>query len=79
MLKAINIYLLPASEFEENVCNAVVISVTHFTLYSLLGFVIAFIIVKHSKNPRMAAEMTFLSIISFLTHIASLNAVNLYN
>ena len=67
------------SELGESVSNAVVISVTHFILNSFLGFAIAFIVVKHSKNPKMVAAITILSIISFLTHIASLNVVNLFN
>ena len=79
LLKAISIYLLHVSELGESTSNAVVTSVTHFILNSLLGFAIAFIVVKHSKNPKMVAAMTILSIISFLTHIASLNIVNPFN
>ena len=79
LLKAISIYLLHVSELGESTSNAVVTSVTHFILNSLLGFAIAFIVVKHSKIPKMVAAMTILSIISFLTHIASLNIVNPFN
>lgn len=79
LLKAISIYLLHVSELGESASNAAVISVTHLILNSFLGFAIAFIVVKHSKNPKMVAAMTILSIISFLTHIASLNVVKLFS
>jgi prepilin-type N-terminal cleavage/methylation domain-containing protein len=35
-------------------------------------------VVKHSKNPEMVVVMTILSILSFLTHKASLNVTNLF-
>ena len=78
LLKAISIYFIHVSELGETASNAVVISATHLVLNSFLGFAIAFIVVKHSKNPKMVAAMTLLSILSFLTYIASLNVVNLF-
>jgi len=78
LLKAISIYFLHVSELGETASNAVVISVAHFIINSFLGFAIAYIVVKHSKNPKMVVAMTILSILSFLTHVASLNVVNLF-
>jgi len=71
LLKAISIYFLHVSELGETAGNAVVISITHFTINSVLGFAVAYIVVKHSKSPKMVAAMTILSTLSFLTHIAS--------
>jgi hypothetical protein len=34
--------------------------------------------VKHSKNPKMVVLMTILSVLSFLTHRASLNVTSLF-
>ncbi|HCR30083.1 MAG TPA: hypothetical protein DIV79_08710 [Opitutae bacterium] len=78
MLKAISIYFIHVSELGETASIAAVISATHFVLNSFLGFALAFIFAKHSKNPKMVAAMTLLSILSFLTHIAILNIVNLF-
>lgn len=57
LLKAISIYFLHVSELGETASNAVVISVTHFILNSFLGCAIAYIVVKHSKNPKMVAAI----------------------
>lgn len=77
-LKAISIYFLHVSALDASTSFAVTISLTHFVLNSLLGFAIAHIVVKHSKNAKMVVIMLILSILSFLTHIASLNVTTLF-
>lgn len=79
LLKAISIYFSRVSEHGESAGNAAAVSVSHLIINSFLGFAIAFIVVKHSKNPKIVASMTILSIISFLTHIASLSVVNIFS
>jgi len=77
-LKAISIYFIHVSELNASTSFAVTISLTHFILNSLLGVAIAFIVVKHSKNAKMVVVMLILSVLSFLTHIASLNVTSLF-
>ncbi len=77
-LKAVSIYFIRISELNESLELAFAISITHFALNTLLGFAIAHIVVKHSKDTKMVILMTILSILSFLSHIASLNVINLF-
>ncbi|QXD31291.1 hypothetical protein [Candidatus Pelagisphaera phototrophica] len=53
------------------------ISITHFVINSLFRFSIAFIVIKHSKNHKIVVVILMLSILSFLTHIASLKVTSL--
>jgi len=76
-LKAISIYFIHVSELDRSTSYALTISLTHFVLNSLIGFAIAHIVIKHSKNAKMVVLMLVLSILSFLSHIASLNVMNL--
>jgi len=77
-LKAVSLYLIHVTELETSTSFAITISATHLILNSLLGIAIAFIVVKHSKNPKMVVLMTILSVLSFLTHRASLNVTSLF-
>ena len=79
LLRAISICFIRVCEHGESASNAVVVSVNHFIINSFLGFAIAFTVVKHSENPKIVASITILSIISFLTHIASLSVVNIFS
>ena len=79
LLKAISIYFIRVCEHGESASNAVVVSGNHLIINSFLGFAIAFIVTNHSENPKIVASMTILSIISFLTHIASLSVVNIFS
>lgn len=76
-LKAVSLYLIHIAELNTSSSLAITIGFTHLILNSLLGIAIAFIVVKHSKNPKMVVLMTILSILSFLTHIASINVTSL--
>ncbi len=79
-LKAISIYFIHVSgELEASNNMAIAVGVTHFALNTLLGCAIAHIVINHSKNAKMVILMTVLSILSFLTHIASLNVLSLFN
>jgi len=77
-LKAISIYFIHVSDLNTSPSFASMISITHFVINSLLGFSIAYIVIKHSKNAKMVVVMLILSILSFQTHIASLNVTNLF-
>ncbi len=77
-LKAISIYFIHVSELNASTSFATTISITHFAINTILGFAIAYIVVKHSKNAKMVIVMLILSILSFLTHIASINIANLF-
>ena len=77
-LKPLSQYLIHVTELNTSTSLAATISATHLVLNTLLGIAIAFIVVKHSKNPEMVVVMTILSILSFLTHKASLNVTNLF-
>lgn len=74
-LKALSLYLIHVTELNTSASFAATSSATHLVLNTLLGIAIAFIVVK---NPEMVVVMTILSILSFLTHKASLNVKNLF-
>jgi len=76
-LKALSLYLIHVTELNTDASFAATISATHLVPNTLLGIAIAFIVVKHSKNPEMVVVMTILSIPSFLSRKASLNVTNL--
>ena len=78
ILKAISLYLLHIAELESSASQAGLIGLTHFALNALLGVAIAWIVIHRSKETAMILTMTFLSILSFLTHVASLNVTNLF-
>lgn len=77
-LKAVSLYLIHINELETSANLSLTIGLTHLILNSLLGIAIAFIVVKHSKNHKMVVLMLMLSILSFLTHQASLNVTSLF-
>ncbi len=78
LLKAISIYFIHVSELATTTSFAITVSLTHFILNALLGFAIAHMVINHSKNAKMVVVMLILSLLSFLTHIASLNVANLF-
>jgi hypothetical protein len=78
VIKAVSVYLIHIVELNTGSGQAIAIGLTHLILNSFLGIAIAFIVVKHAKNPRMVAVMPVLSGLSFLTHIASLNVTSLF-
>lgn len=77
-LKAISIYFIHVSELQASTGFAFTVSITHFVLNSVLGLAIAIIVIKHSKNTKLVVAMLILSILSFLTHNASIAIANLF-
>ena len=51
-LKALSLYLIHVTELNTDASFASTISATHLVPNTLLGIAIAFIVVKHSKNPE---------------------------
>lgn len=78
ILKSVSLYLIHIAELESSASEAGIIGLTHFVLNSLLGFAIAWIVVNRSNETKMVLLMTVLSILSFLTHVASLNVTTLF-
>ena len=77
ILKATGLYLLHIAELESSVAEAGIVGVTHFAINALLGWAIAYVVVNHSKDAKMVILMSALSVLSFLTHFASLNITSL--